>query len=126
MDSDYNPFLRKWISSSVKFPQFSSMQFCDFDTNIPIKLDSCGKIGPWYSNSRFLCYQQLHLIMNKGIKLMMSSSMPLNPMGIFQEKLLNRMDYLWEMREQVQLILNQEAKKARSFKVRIKMFYLFA
>ena len=64
--------------------------------------------------------------MNKGIKLMMSSSMPLNPMGIFQEKLLNRMDYLWEMREQVQLILNQEAKKARSFKVRIKMFYLFA
>ncbi|XP_070313197.1 tripartite motif-containing protein 64-like [Odocoileus virginianus] len=33
-----------------------------------------------------------------------------------REKLLNRMDYLWEMREQVQLILNQEAKKARSFK----------
>ena len=60
--------------------------------------------------------------MNKGIKLMMSSSMSLNLMGIFQEKLLNRMDYLWGMREKVQLILTQEAKKARSFKVRIKIF----
>ncbi|XP_052518429.1 tripartite motif-containing protein 64-like [Budorcas taxicolor] len=33
-----------------------------------------------------------------------------------REKLLNRLDYLWGMREKVQLILNQEAKKARSFK----------
>ncbi|MXQ97288.1 hypothetical protein E5288_WYG002149 [Bos mutus] len=32
------------------------------------------------------------------------------------EKLLNRMDYLWGMREKVQLILTQEAKKAWSFK----------
>ena len=53
---------------------------------------------------------------------MMSSSISLNLMGIFQEKLLNRMDYLWGMREKVQLILTQEAKKAWSFKVRIKMF----
>ena len=45
-------------------------------------------------------------------------------MDIFQEKLLNRMDYLWGMREKMRLILNQEAKKARSFKVRIKMFLI--
>ncbi|XP_040112453.1 tripartite motif-containing protein 64-like [Oryx dammah] len=33
-----------------------------------------------------------------------------------REKLLNRMDYLWGMREKVQLILNQEAKKTWSLK----------
>ena len=62
--------------------------------------------------------------MNKGIKLMISSSISLNLVDIFQEKLLNRMDYLWGMREKMRLILNQEAKKARSFKVRIKMFLI--
>ena len=41
-------------------------------------------------------------------------------MGILQEKLLKRMSSLWKMREEIQLTLNQEAKKTRSFKVRIK------
>ena len=58
--------------------------------------------------------------MNKGMKFIVSSSMSLNPMGILQEKFLKRMSSLWKMREEMQLILNQEAKKTRSFKVRIK------
>ena len=49
--------------------------------------------------------------MNKGMKFMVSSSMSLNPMGILQEKFLKRMSSLWKMREEMQLILNQEAKK---------------
>ena len=61
-------------------------------------------------------------LMNKGIKFTVSSSVSLNPVGILQEKLLKRMSSLWKMREEMQLILNQEAKKTRSFKVRIKMF----
>ena len=51
---------------------------------------------------------------------MVSSSMSLNPMGILQEKFLKRMSSLWKMREEMQLILNQEAQKTQSFKVRIK------
>ena len=44
----------------------------------------------------------------------------LNPLGILQEKLLKRMGSLWKTREEMKIILNQEAKKTRSFKVRIK------
>ena len=58
--------------------------------------------------------------MNKGMKFMVSSSMSLNPMTILQGKFLKRMSSLWKMREEIQLTLNQEAKKTRSFKVRIK------
>ena len=67
-----------------------------------------------------LCNQQLPLLVNKGMKFMVSSSMSLNPMGILQEKFLKRMSSLWKMREEMQLILNQEAQKTQSFKVRIK------
>ena len=58
--------------------------------------------------------------MNKGMKFTVSSSMSLNPMGILQEKFLKRMGSLWKKRKEMQLILNQEAKKTWSFKVRIK------
>lgn len=44
----------------------------------------------------------------------------LNPLGILQEKLLKRMGSLWKIREEMQILLNQEAKKTWSFKVRIK------
>ena len=54
------------------------------------------------------------------MKFAVSSSMSLNPMGILQEKFLKRMGSLWKKKEEMQLILSQEAKKTWSFKVRIK------
>ena len=69
-----------------------------------------------------LCNQQLPLLVNKGMKFMVSSSMSLNPMGILQEKFLKRMSSLWKMREEIQISLNEEANTTQSFEVRIKMF----
>lgn len=48
--------------------------------------------------------------MNTGMEFSWSSSLSLNPMDILQEKLLKRMGFLWKMREEMQTILNQEAK----------------
>lgn len=57
------------------------------------------------------------------MKFTVSSSVSKSP-GYFVEKLLKRMGSLWKIREEMQTILHQEAKKTRSFKVRITLLFI--